>query len=327
MKRREFITLLGGLAAAWPLDARARQGTPPVIGYLSSLSAGDRPNLTEAFRQGLNESGYGEGRNVTIEYRYADNQMDRLRSLAADLIARKVGVIAAIGGNNTALVAKTLTTTIPIVFTSGLDPVRAGLVASLHRPEANVTGISWFTVELAHKHIEVLNELIPRAALIAVLVNPNDPESGFYEKSAQDGPRALGRRLVFLKAGTVSEIDTAFATLAEQRADAVIVGSGPFYPTRARQLAVLAARYAVPLMSAVRDISVAGGLISYGNSVPNAYQRAGNLVGRLLKGAKPADIPIDRATKFELVINLGTARALGISVPPSLLARADEVIE
>jgi putative ABC transport system substrate-binding protein len=327
MKRREFITLLGGLATAWPLDARARQGTPPVIGYLSSLSAGDRPNLTEAFRQGLNESGYGEGRNVTIEYRYADNQMDRLRSLAADLIARKVGVIAAIGGNNTALVAKTLTTTIPIVFTSGLDPVRAGLVASLHRPEANVTGISWFTVELAHKHIEVLNELIPRAALIAVLVNPNDPESGFYEKSAQDGPRALGRRLVFLKAGTVSEIDTAFATLAEQRADAVIVGSGPFYPTRARQLAVLAARYAVPLMSAVRDISVAGGLISYGNSVPNAYQRAGNLVGRLLKGAKPADFPIDRATKFELVINLGTARALGISVPPSLLARADEVIE
>ena len=200
--------------------------------------------------------------------------MDRLRPLAANLIARNVGVIAAIGGNNTALVAKTLTTTIPIVFTSGLDPVSAGLVASLNRPEANVTGVSWFTVELAHKHIEVLNELIPGAALIAVLVNPNNAEGGFYEKSAQDGARSLGRRLLFLKAGTVGEIDAAFATLAEQRADAVIVGSGPYYPTRARQLAVLAARYAVPLMSANRDISVAGGLISYGNSVPDASHTA-----------------------------------------------------
>jgi putative ABC transport system substrate-binding protein len=251
--------------------------------------------------------------------------MDRLRPLAADLIARKVGVIAAIGGNNTALVAKTLTTTIPIVFTSGLDPVSAGLVASLNRPEANVTGVSWFTVELAHKHIELLNELIPGGALIAVLVNPNNAEGGFYEKSAREG--ALGRRLLFLKAGTVGEIDAAFATLAEQRADAVIVGSGPYYGTRATQLAVLAARYAVPLMSANRDISVAGGLISYGNSVPDAYRRAGNLSGRLLKGAKPADIPIDRATKFELVINLSTARALGLTIPPTLLARADEVIE
>jgi putative ABC transport system substrate-binding protein len=326
MRRREFITLVGGAAAAWPLAAQAQQGTP-VIGYLSSLSAGDSPHHTEAFRQGLNEAGYAEGRNVTIEYRYADNQMDRLRPMAADLVARKVGVIAAVGGNNTALVAKTLTTTIPIVFTSGLDPVSAGLVASLNRPEANVTGISWFTVELAHKHIEVLNELIPGAGLIAVLADPNNAESGFYEKSAQEGARARGRRLLFLKAGTVGEIDVAFATLVEQRADAVIVGSGPFFPARARQLAVLAARYAVPLMSANRHISIAGGLISYGNSVPEAYRRAGNLAGRLLKGAKPADIPIDRATTFELVINLGTAKALGIVVPQSLLARADDVIE
>jgi putative ABC transport system substrate-binding protein len=327
MRRREFLGALGGAAAVWPFAARAQQGTSPVIGYLSSLSAGDSPHHTEAFRQGLNETGYAEGRNVTIEYRYADKQMDRLRPLAADLIAHKVGVIAAVGGNNTALVAKTLTTTIPIVFTSGVDPVSAGLVASLNRPEANVTGISWFTVELARKHIEVLNELIPGAALIAVLVDPNNAEGRFYEKSAQDGARALGRRLLFLKAGTVSEIDAAFATLAEQRADAVIVGSGPFYPTRARQLAVLAARYAVPLMSSNRDVSVAGGLISYGNSVPDAYRRAGNLAGRLLKGAKPADIPIDRSTKFELVINLGTAKALGLNVPPAMLARADEVIE
>ncbi len=308
-----------------PLSARAQQPAMPVIGFLTSLGRNDRPNLADAFRQGLKETGYAEGHNVTIEYRYADHQMDRLRPLAADLIARKVGVIAAIGGNNTALVAKTLTTTIPIIFTSGLDPVSAGLVASLNRPEANVTGVSWFTVELAHKHIEVLNELIPGGALIAVLVDPNNAEGGFYEKSAREG--ALGRRLLFLKAGTVGEIDAAFATLAEQRADAVIVGSGPYYGTRATQLAVLAARYAVPLMSANRDISAAGGLISYGNSVPDAYRRAGNLSGRLLKGAKPADIPIDRATKFELVINLSTARALGLSVTPSLLARADEVIE
>lgn len=327
MRRREFLGALGGAAAVWPFAARAQQGTSPVIGYLSSLSAGDSPHHTEAFRQGLNETGYAEGRNVTIEYRYADNQMDRLRPLAADLIAHKVGVIAAVGGNNTALVAKTLTTTIPIVFTSGVDPVSAGLVASLNRPEANVTGISWFTVELARKHIEVLNELIPGAALIAVLVDPNNAEGRFYEKSAQDGARALGRRLLFLKAGTVSEIDAAFATLAEQRVDAVIVGSGPFYPTRARQLAVLAARYAVLLMSSNRDVSVAGGLISYGNSVPDAYRRAGNLAGRLLKGAKPADMPIDRSTKFELVINLGTAKALGLTLPPTLVARADEVIE
>jgi putative tryptophan/tyrosine transport system substrate-binding protein len=324
-RRRHFITLLGG-AAAWPLTARAQQPVP-LVGFLSSISAGDRPHHTEAFRQGLNETGYAEGRNVTIEYRYADNRMDQLRPLAADLIARKVSVIAAVAGNNTALVAKTLTSTIPILFTSGVDPVKAGLVASLNRPEANVTGVSWFSAELGNKHIEVLNELVPQAALIALLVNPNNPEGGFYEQSAQDGARALGRRLLVIRAGSAREIDAAFATLAEQRANAVIVASDPFYTTRVRQLAVLAARHAVPMISTARDLPAAGGLISYGNSLTDAYRRVGICAGRILKGAKPAEMPVDRATKFELVINLGTARALGLDVPATLLARADEVIE
>ena len=243
MRRREFITLVGGAAAAWPLAARAQQSVMPVIGFLSSISAADRPHHTEAFRQGLNETGYAEARNVTIEYRYADNRMDQLRPLAADLIARKVAVIAAVAGNNTALVAKTLTSTIPILFTSGVDPVKAGLVASLNRPEANVTGVSWFAAELGQKHIEALHELVPKAELIALLLNPNNPEGAFYEQSAQNGARALGRRLLVLKAGTAPEIDAAFATLAEQGANAVAIGSDPFYAARLRQLAVLAARH------------------------------------------------------------------------------------
>ena len=326
MRRREFVSLLGGAAATWPLAARAQQPVP-LVGFLSSISAADRPHHTEAFRQGLNETGYAEARNVTIEYRYADNRMDQLRPLAADLIARKVAVIAAVAGNNTALVAKTLTSTIPILFTSGLDPVKAGLVASLNRPEANVTGVSWFSAELGNKHIEVLNEFVPQAALIALLVNPNNPEGGFFEQSAQDGARALGRRLLVIRAGSAREIDAAFATLAEQRANAVIVASDPFYTTRVRQVAVLAARHAVPAVYTVREFPEAGGLISYGNSVTDAYRRVGIYAGRILKGAKPPDMPVDRATKFELVINLETAKALGLEIPPTLLARADEVIE
>ena len=325
MKRREFITLTVG-AVAMPIAARAQQPIP-VIGYLSGISAGDRIHHTEAFRQGLNETGYAEGRNVAIEYRYADNQIDRLRSLAADLIDRKVAVITAVGGNNTALVAKTLTSTIPIVFTSGLDPVKAGLVASLSRPEANVTGVSWFSGELGNKQIELLHELVPQAALIALLLNPHNPEAAFFELPVREGAQALGRRLLVLKASTIAEIDTAFATLAEQRANAVIIGGDPFYTARAQQLAVMAARHNVPMIASTRELSAAGGLVSYGNSVTDAYRRAGLCVGRLLKGAKPADVPIDRATKFELVINLGTAKAFGLTIPPILLARADEVIE
>jgi len=220
-----------------------------------------------------------------------------------------------------------MTSTIPILFTTGADPVMSGLVASLSRPDANVTGVSWFSTELGSKHIEVLNELVPQAAPIAILVNPNNAEAGLYQHSAQDGALTFGRRLLVLKAGTVRDIDAAFATLAEQRAGAVIVAADPFYPGRARQLAVLAARHALPMLSAVREITAAGGLLSYGNSVTDAYRRIGLHAGRILKGAKPADLPVDRAVRFELVINLGTARALGLEMPPSLLARADEVIE
>jgi putative ABC transport system substrate-binding protein len=324
--RRQFIALLGG-AAAWPIAARAQQPAMPVIGYLSGISAGDRAHHTEAFRHGLNETGYTEGRNVLIEYRYADNQMDRLRLLAADLIARKVAVIAAVAGNNSALVAKALTSTIPILFTSGVDPVKAGLVASLNRPEANVTGVSWFAAELGQKHIEALHELVPKAELIALLLNPNNPEGAFYEQSAQIGARALGRRLLVLKAGTALEIDAAFATLVEQGANAVAIGSDPFYAARLRQLAVLAARHAVPMISTARELPAAGGLISYGNNVTDAYRRVGIYAGRILKGAKPPDMPVDRAARFELIINRGTAKALGLEVPPTLIALADEVIE
>jgi putative tryptophan/tyrosine transport system substrate-binding protein len=323
MRRREFLGLVGG-APAWPLAARAQQPMP-VIGFLSGFSAGERTDFVEGFRQGLRETGYTEGHNVTIEYRYANQRMDELRQLTAELIARNPAVIAAVGGNHTALVAKTLTSTIPILFTSGADPVRAGLVASLNRPEANVTGVSWFSAELGHKHVEVLHELVPQAVLIAVLVNPNSPEGGFYEQSAQEGARALGRRLLVLKAGTPREIDAAFATLAEQRASAVLIAAGPFFP--ARQLAELATRHRLPMMSQARELPAAGGLISYGNSVTDAYRRVGVFAGRILRGAKPADLPVDRATKFELVINLGTAKALGLTISPMLLARADEVIE
>ena len=326
MRRREFITVVGGAAVTWPLTAHAQQPVP-VIGYLSGVSAGDRVHHTEAFRHGLSETGYVEGRNVTIEYRYADNRIEQLQSLAADLINRKVAVIIATGGNNSGLVAKSLTSTIPIVFTSGLDPVKAGLVTSLNRPEANVTGVSWFSSELGHKHIELLNEFVPKAVLLALLVNPNSPEGPFYEQSANEGARVLGRQLLVFKAGTVAEIDAAFATLAERRATAVLIAGDPFLSTRTRQVAVLAARHGLPMISSTREFPLAGGLISYGNSVTAAFRRAGVLTGRLLKGARPADMPVDRATKFELVINLGTAKALDLAVPPTLLARADEVIE
>jgi putative ABC transport system substrate-binding protein len=325
MRRRTFIAAVAG-AAAMPLVVRAQQRTP-VLGFLTTLASSDRPQLREAFRKGLDEAGYADRHNLAIEYRFADNQPDRLRAMAADLIARKVDVIAATGGNVTGLIVKTLTSTIPVVFTSGADPVRAGLVASLSRPEANVTGVSWFSTDTGQKHIGLLRELLPRAERFAVLLNPNSPESGFYEQSAQEGARALGVRLLVLKASTLSEIDTAFAQVAEQRAHAVIVGSDAYFTSRARQFAILAARHAMPLIAASREMAEAGGLLGYGNSVTDAYRRAAILCGRLLKGAKPGDLPVDRATKFELAINLGTAKALGLTIPQSMLIAADEVIE
>ena len=332
MRRRNFIALAGGAAVAWPLEARAQQPAMPVIGYLNGLSASDRPDLLEMFRRGLGEAGYVEGRNVAIEYRYADNQPNRLRTLATDLIARQVAAIAATGGNSPALAAKALTSTIPIVFTSGRDPVAAGLVSSLSRPEANLTGVSWFATELGPKHIELLRELVPNDALVALIVNPNNVEgrsqSQSYEQLAREAAaHAVRMRLLILQASTASEIDVAFETIARQKASAVIVSSDPFYTSRASQFVVLAARYAVPVVHSNREFAAVGGLISYGNNTPDNYRRAGVYVGRILKGAKPADLPVDRATKFELVINLQTARSLKIDIPAKLLAIADEVIE
>src|SRR5262245_2531924 len=327
MRRRKFIALVGSAAAVWPLVARAQQAVMPVIGYLNGLSASDRPDLLEMFRRGLGEAGYVEGR-VAIEYRYADNQPNRLRTLATDLIARQVAAIAATGGNSPALAAKALTSTIPIVFTSGRDPVAAGLVSSLSRPEANLTGVSWFGTELGPKHIELLRDFVPNDALVALIINPNNVEGQSYEQLAREAAaHAVGMRLLILQASTASEIDVAFETIAQHKARAVIVSSDPFYTARASQFVVLAARYAVPVVHSNREFAAVGGLISYGNNTPDNYRRAGVYVGRILKGAKPADLPVDRATKFELVINVQTARSLKIDIPAKLLAIADEVIE
>jgi putative ABC transport system substrate-binding protein len=328
MKRREFITLLGGGAVTWPLSARAQQPAMPVIGFLTSLGRNDRPNLAEAFRRGLSETGYIEGRNVAVEYRYAENQHDRLPALAAELVDRKVVVIAATGGGNAILAAKASTTIIPIVFTSGGDPVRAGFVASLNRPGGNVTGITWFGTMLSGKGLGLLHELVPNAAVIALLSNPDLPESANTVMiDAPEAARTLGWQLLVLKASTPSEIDTAFATLRQKRAGALLVAGDPFFTSRRQQIVALAARDAIPAMYFNRDFVAEGGLISYGNDTTDAYRRAGVYAGRILHGASPSDLPIDQATKFEFVINIQTAKALGLTVPPSLLARADEVIE
>jgi putative ABC transport system substrate-binding protein len=325
MKRREFIAVLGG-AVAWPVMAQAQQSLP-VIGFLNALTVADRPILKESFRAGLKVAGFIDGSNVTVEYRFADNQIDRLRSLATELIARRVDVIVATGGNNTALIAKSLTSTIPIIFTSGVDPVRAGLVTSLGRPEANVTGVSWFASEMGNKHLELLRELVPRASLLAVIVNRDNPEAAFYEQSAREAALALRVTLLVLDGRTAAELDNAFATLVQQHAEGVLVGADPALSARASQVVALATRYGLPVVYSNRDLVEAGGLISFGNNVADAYRRAGILTGRILKGDKPADLPIDRATKFELVVNMRTAKSLGLDIPLSLQMRIDEVIE
>jgi putative tryptophan/tyrosine transport system substrate-binding protein len=326
MKRREFITLLGG-AAAWPIAARAQQPAMPVVGFLTSLGRNDRPNLAVAFRRGLGEAGYVESRNVAVEYRFAENQQDRLPALAADLIARKVAVIAATGGGNSILAAQAATTTIPIVFTFGGDPVRAGFVASLNRPGGNVTGVSFFGTMLSGKGLGLLQEIVPNAALVALLVNPQLPESARTISDTQEAARTLGRQLLILNASTPSEINTAFATLRQRRAGALLVGGDPFFTSRRQQIVALATRDATPDMYVNREFVEEGGLMSYGNDTVDTYRRAGLRVAQILKGEKPADLPVDQATKFEFVINLKTAKALGLEVPPGLSARADEVIE
>jgi putative tryptophan/tyrosine transport system substrate-binding protein len=324
--RRQIITLLAS-AAAWPLGARAQQPAMPVIGFLSGRSHDEAKGDTAAFQQGLNEMGFVSGRNVAIEYRWAEGRSEVLPDLAAELVRRRIAVLAAVGGNNSALAAKRETATIPIVFTSSADPVQVGLVTSLNHPGGNVTGVSWFDAELGPKQLQLLSQLVPNVTVAALIVNPQSPEVTQQRETAQQAARALGWQLHIIVASNVSEIDAAFIAAKRQGANALMISSDPFLHSRRMQIASLAAHHMIPAISGSREWAVAGGLISYGNSIPDAYRRAGLQTGRLLRGIKPTDLPVDRATKFELVINLKTARALGLEVPPMLLARTDEVIE
>ena len=324
LKRREFITLFGG-AAAWPLAGHAQQPAMPVVGFLDPGSAAERTQQVAAFRKGLAEAGYQEGQNMTLEFRWAEGQYGRFGELAADLVRRRVSVIAIPASGSAALAAKAATTTIPIVFGAGGDPVKQGLVASLNRPSGNATGVNFFSIELVAKRMQLLHELVPAAKRFAALVNPTDPEGDQIVRDIEAA--AGGQRIAVLEAASGRDIDAAFATVAREKPDALFVGTGTFFNTRRVQLAVLAARHALPAIYSQRAYPEAGGLISYGTDILDAFRQVGIYTARVLKGAKPADLPVLQSTKFELVINLNTARALGLTVPPTLLATADEVIE
>jgi ABC-type uncharacterized transport system substrate-binding protein len=325
MRRREFIILLGSTAAAWPLAARAQQLPMPVIGFLNGASPKEYELYVVGFLQGLKETGYIEGKNITIEYRWAEGHYDRLSGMAADLVRRQVAVIVA--NTPTTRAAKGATTKIPIVFLSGEDPIASGLVTSLNRPGGNVTGVTTFYGALAAKQLGLLRELVPAATSIAFIVNPGNPIAESTARDAQEAARALGEQIHISNASTEAEIDTAFATLTHVRAGALVVGPDAFLIARTNQIVALAARHAVPTMYFLREFVEAGGLMSYGASLSDQYRQVGVYTGKILNGAKPADLPVLQPTKFQLVINLKTAKALGLIVPPTLLAQADEVIE
>ncbi|HEY7299432.1 MAG TPA: ABC transporter substrate-binding protein, partial [Xanthobacteraceae bacterium] len=317
MKRRDFITLLGG-AAAWPLAARAEQAGMPVIGFLRSATLADVPHWVTAFRQGLKDAGFVEGRNVTIEYRSADNQPDRLPALVTDLIRQPVAVI--VGNTPAALAAKAVTTTVPIVFAGGGDPVREGLVASLNRPGGNVTGVSYFAAVLGAKRLELLRQVVPTATTIAMLVNPNTSLTEAERSDVQTAAQAIGQQLEIFDVSSGRDIETAFATFVQHGAGALLVGTGGFLNSERKRIVALADRYALPASYSQREGVVTGGLMSYGTSITNAYRQAGTYAGQILKGEKPGDLPVIQSTKFEFIINLRTAKALGLNIPDKLLA-------
>jgi len=325
MRRRDFIKAVAGSAASWPLGARAQQPATPIVGFLRSTSLAPFQNLVVAFGQGLKEAGFVEGQNVAIEYRYADNQIDRLPVLVADLIRLPAAVIVVNSG--AAFAAKAATTTVPIVLAAGDDPVKDGLVASLNRPGGNITGVTWLASLIGAKRLELLRQVVPKATTIAMLVDPNAPETEPEQKDVQAAARAIGLQLITLDVSSDRDIETAFATLVREGAGALLVGAGAYFNSKRESIVALAARYAIPTMYLQREAVVSGGLMSYGPSQSNAYHQAGTYVGRILKGEKPADLPMMQSTKFEFVLNLKTAKTLGLDAPMIIQMTADEVIE
>jgi putative ABC transport system substrate-binding protein len=327
MQRREFMTLMGGAAATWPLTVRAQQSTMPVIGLLCGGTPESDTDRVTAFRRGLNEAGYVEGRNIAIEYRWAEQQYDRLPALAAELVRREVALIVAMGGIPSAVAAKPTTATIPILIAIGGDPIKLGLVASLNRPGGNVTGVSFLINAMGAKQLEVLHETLPKTALIGFLGNPTNPNAETDKKNVLAAAEALGRKLLVVHAHTDGELETAFATLAQQRAGGIVVGADFFFVSRRDKLIELAAQQNLPAIYPLREFAAAGGLMSYGTNLTDGYRLVGLYASRILNGERPADLPVQQSTKIELVINLKTAKALGLEISPTLLARADEMIE
>jgi putative ABC transport system substrate-binding protein len=326
-RRKLLATLLGGTAATWPLAARAQQSTMPVIGFLSGRSPGESESVEAAFRQGLKESGYAEGQNVHIAFRWAEGRYDRLPALVASLVDIRVAVIAAAGGQAVLLAAKAATSTIPIVFVSGEDPVKLGLVASLNRPGGSATGVSMFLSEMEAKRLALLHELVPTATMIGVIVNPSSPSIDTQLREINSAARALGRQIQIVNATNERELDAAFASLAQSKAGALLIASNAYFTSRRDQIVALAAQRAIPAIYDQREFPMAGGLVSYGTNLSDSYRLMGVYTGKILKGEKPTDLPVQQSTKFELVINLKTAKALGLDIPATVLARADEVIE